>query len=646
MHLFIAPRAAGLTLAAATTFITAGAAAAAPPVDSDTTGVPARTVSLDTLEDIRDSVIDFDADHRVWTAHLMFLANDFMDGRVPGSRGAELARLYADEVYEKAGLIKPFEGEDGPSWRQPFDLGGRVEVTGAELSVDVSSDAGMMNFVHEEDYVVTGLGGQGTFEGEAVFVGYSIDQGDGGFTSYPEDLDLSGKIAVMLRFEPMDDAGRSAWTQDGSWSSAASFDGKLSAAYARGAEAVVVINTPGADDGRIERLDTFRSGRTGSGGPAMLMTPEAGTQWLEAASGKSIDELIAHANEGAAPAMLAGTVTLEAAMERDVLQAENIGGLLPGRGDLADEYIVIGGHIDHIGMGNFGSRWGSGKLHPGADDNASGTAAVLLLADLLSRAYAQLPEDADARSILFLCFDGEESGLNGSRYYVTDAIAPIEDHALMINFDMVGRVENDRLLFSGLEFGEGLQEIIQPAMDATELELVIPDSMNGASDHSSFLAVGVPILFSIIADFHDDYHTPDDVAWKINTEGGTMTSHLYYDIAMLVATAEQGPTFSSPTPGARRPQGGMGSISVRFGVSPQYSGEGQGIGISSVSDDGPAAKAGVQSGDRLVRWDGQKLTDVEGWMPLLARHEPGDVVNIGVLRDGEEITLEVTLEAR
>ena len=451
----------------------------------------------------------------------------------------------------------------------------------------------------------------------------------------------------MFRFEPMTEDGTSALTEDGLWSEAAGFDGKLAAAFARGAAAAIVINTPGADDARIQRLDTFRGGRPGSDRPVLLVTPEAGTRWLEATSGKTIDELIAHSNAGGEPLELGGSLSLAVDMEREVLQAENIGGVLRGQGELADEWIVIGGHIDHIGMGYFGSRWGSGKLHPGADDNASGTAAVLLLADLLARAYEQLPEDTDARSILFVCFDAEESGLNGSRYYVTDPIAPIGDHALMINFDMIGRVTNDRLLLSGLETGTGLTDLLAPAMEATDLELVIPNSMNGASDHSSFLAVGVPVLFSIIADFHDDYHTPEDVAWKINTEGGTKTSHLYYDISMLLATTEDRPELVSAQERRTQQSGqSMGNIKVRFGVAPGYAAEGSGILIQSVTEGGSAALAGVQPGDRLVRWDGQKLADVEGWMPLLARHEPGDTVNIGILRDGEEITLEVTLQAR
>lgn len=594
-------------------------------------------------------VLDFESDHRVFTQHIYYLANDFMEGRVPGSRGAEIARQYAETAFEKAGLSPAFAetitAEDGSeteeafaSWRQPFPLGGRVDVTVAELS------AAGMTFAYERDFTVTGLGGQGRVSGDAVFVGYSIDEGNDGFSSYPADADLSGKLAVMLRFEPMDEQGMSLWTEDDSWSNAASFNGKIRAALDRGAAGVVVINTPGAADERVNRLDAFRGSGMGADEPVFMMSKDAGTKWLEAATGMDVADLIAKANEGGAIMDLNGGAELAAQIDREIVFAENVGGVLWGQGDLKDEWIVMGAHIDHIGMGDFGSRWGSGQLHPGADDNASGTAGVLLLADLLSQSYANLPEDADARSIVFIAFDAEESGLNGSRYYVNNPIAPLDDHAIMTNFDMIGRITNNRVLLSGLETGEGLQALLQPAMDKTELELVIPSSMNGASDHSSFLSRGVPVLFSIIADFHDDYHTPADVVWKINTEDATRTCHLYHDMVMILSSSEKPQLVSASN---RTPQqSSMGDIKVRFGVSPDYSSDGDGIGIASVAEGGSAGEAGVQEGDRLVRWDGQKLSDVESWMPLLGRHEPGDVVNIGVLRDGQEITLEVTLQAR
>ena len=262
----------------------------------------------------------------------------------------------------------------------------------------------------------------------------------------------------------------------------------------------------------------------------------------------------------------------------------------------------------------------------------------------MSRSYAQLSEGQDARSVLFMCFDAEESGLNGSRYYANNPIVPIEDHAIMINFDMIGRVLNDRLIVSGLETGEGLAELLQPILDASGLEIVRPQSMSGASDHTSFYTKNVPVIFSIIADFHADYHTPDDVFWKLNNESTVQVSHMYHDIIMTLATLEERPAFVAPVAQAPGPR--MGDIKVRMGIMPDYSTSELGVAIGSVTEGGAADKAGLVDGDVIVRWDGQKLTDVREWMGKLVAHEPGDVVNVGVMRDGEEITLEVTLEAR
>ena len=598
-------------------------------------------------------VKDFDRDLRVYTAHVTYLANDFMEGRVPGSNGMEIARDYAEHFLAQAGLEPAFATEETlangtvrtnefSSFRQAFPLGGTLEVKSSTLKAN-TGDADF-NFEAERDYTVTGLGGSGDFTGDAVFVGYSIGDGPDGFSSYGEGDDLTGKVAVMYRFEPMDAEGNSNWSEDDGWSDSASFAGKLRNAFERGAEAVLVINTPFANDDRINRLDGFRGSGVGGDKPVMMVSAEAGKMLLDSVEGHDAESLWAAANEGGGIIDLGTTMAVKAELHREVLNAENVGGILRGKGDLADEWVVVGAHLDHIGMGYFGSRSGSGTLHPGADDNASGSAAVLLLADLVGRSYAQLPEGADARSVLFMCFDAEESGLNGSRYYSNNPIVPIEDHSVMINFDMIGRVLNSRLTVSGLDTGEGMQEALQPILDNSGLEIVIPASMSGASDHTPFYQKQIPVLFSIIADFHTDYHTPGDQAWKLNNPDSVRVSHMYHDIIMKLGTMDEAPKYVAPTP--RQTNSGMGNIKVRFGIMPDYNAGELGVAIGDVTEGTSAGLAGVLAGDVLVRWDGQKISGIEDWMTKLANHEPGDVVNVGVKRDGEEITLEVTLQGK
>lgn len=597
-------------------------------------------------------VKDYERDLRVYTAHVSYLANDFMEGRVPGSKGMEIAREYAEHFLQVAGLEPAFATKETlangtvretpfASYRQAFPLGGTLEVKSSALKANVGGES--FNFEAERDYTVTGLGGSGDVTAKAVFVGYSIGEGPDGFTSYPEGTDLTGKIAVMYRFEPMDDKGNSLWNEGEGWSNSAGFDGKLRAAFERGATACVVINTPFANDERIERLDGFRSGSAGGDKPVIMVSPEAGKMLLDAANGHDAKDLWKVSNEGGQLVDL-GEMTIKAELEREILNAENVGGIIRGKGKLADEWVVVGAHLDHIGMGYFGSRSGSGQLHPGADDNASGSAAILLLADLVNRSYATLSDGDDARSVLLMCFDAEESGLNGSRYYANNPIVPIEDHAVMINFDMIGRVLNDRLIVSGLETGEGMAEALEPILESTKLEIVKPQNMSGASDHTSFYTKGVPVLFSIIADFHADYHTPGDVYWKLNNEDTVHVAHMYHDIIMKLATMPERPAFVAPSAQSRGPS--VDDIKVRFGIMPDYNSDELGVAIGDVTEGGSAGLGGVQPGDILVRWDGQKIADIRDWMGKLAKHKPGDVVNVGVKRDGEEITLEVTLQGR
>jgi Zn-dependent M28 family amino/carboxypeptidase len=299
-------------------------------------------------------------------------------------------------------------------------------------------------------------------------------------------------------------------------------------------------------------------------------------------------------------------------------------------------------------MGEFGSRGGRGKLHPGADDNASGAAALILLADRLVDAYANLPEDAEARSILIVAFSAEESGLNGSRHYVQNPIRPLERHALMINFDMIGRIVNNRLAVTGVETAVGLEALVQPFFDASPLDVVTSRRGGGGSDHLPFLQREVPALFAILADIreHPDYHTPGDTSDKINRVAALQTVDLFEDIALAAATHAEPFAFQADA-GRPTAAGAPRVPGVRLGFVPAaVEGGGLGILIGDVSADTAADEAGIRTGDLMVRWNGAKIEDVSSWMATLGEHSPGDEVQVGLRRDGEEITVTVKLRGR
>ncbi len=607
-------------------------------------------------QDVREAPIatalgDSSEDVRVYNDHVVTLASPFMEGRVPGSRGMQIAKEYVEKYLREAGLEPAFDG----SFRQPFPLGGSLTVESEKLVLNgVTLQAG-------QDYTTLGLGASGKITAPVVFVGYSIDGGPDGYESFADNVDLSGKIAMMLRFEPMDANGKSRWA-DNAWSARAGFATKMAAIAKRNPAAVLLVNTPGAADPRVERLMSAQeAGDRVLDVPVLMVSTRAAEAFVSAvdSKGRSLLDLRELADAGRAIIPLKGEATIDVTIESKPLMAENVGGILRGKGALANETVVMGAHLDHLGMGYFGSRSGPGELHPGADDNASGSAAVIMLAERLAADYAKLPADADARSILFLCFSGEESGLNGSFYYTRNPIVPIDQHAIMLNFDMIGRIVNKRLSVSGAQTGEGLKEFVQPYFDKSSLDIVQPANLSGASDHTPFLRAGMPVLFAIIADFHDDYHTPQDISSKINRVDAVQTIDLFHEILNGVSLRKERFAFSQPTAGRPRPAiadsggraaaaaGPRAAIKVRFGIRPaNYEDNDIGIPVAGVTEGSSAAEAGLKAEDRLVKWNGKEIPDIQTWMQMLAKHEPGEKVQVTVIRSGEEMVFWVTLQGR
>lgn len=599
---------------------------------------------------IADALALMPEDVRTYDIHINTLSGPYMQGRVPGSAGSERAKDYMEYHFVKAGLTPAFADADGNafrSYRQPFPLSGTWTIEREALVV--SRGDRRIELKAESEFMLTGMGQNGTASGPAVFLGYGIDDGPDGYNNFEGVDTLEGKIAVIFRFEPMDGQGRSLWNEGRrGWTGRAGFSGKMRALAERNPAGIVIINPPGSSDPRGNRLGRFQ-GTAQSDVPVMILSDEAADRALKGlGSNHTAASLREHADSSAESIDLGFAFELDGQAERKPLMAENVGGVLRGVGDLADEWIVVGAHLDHLGMGYFGSRSGPGTLHPGADDNASGTAGVLLLADLLSKRFAG--DDRPRRSVLLMGFDAEESGLNGSAYYTRNPIVPIEDHVLMVNWDMIGRIVNERVLVAGGFTGEGLAEFIEPYFAQSGLDVVVPATMSGASDHTPFYRAGVPVLFSIIADFHSDYHTPEDVVWKINRVGAVKTVRMYEDIVADAAHRPERFRFISPEEQRqqreRQARANQPQISVRVGVVVDTDATGDGVVLAEITENSPASQAGLRAGDRLVRWDGQKLTTADAWRQVLATHKAGDSVNIGVSRDGQEITVTLTLEGR
>jgi hypothetical protein len=611
-------------------------------------------------------------DVATYDMHVTTLANPFFEGRGATTPGSERAADYIAFHFKRLGLTPAFPetvaAADGTevvtpyaTFSQPFDPAevqgrrgpGPVKVLGTTAAARLG-DGAWADLIPDVDYSVLGCSGSGEVEGPIVFVGYSIAAGPDGYLGYPPDANLAGKIAVAFRYEPLKEDGTSRWSEDGSWSMFAALEPKVSAAARRGAKAVIIVTPPGVQAEDASKLATARETANGEFEvPVIMLSQERADFLLSKADpeARSLLELRQAVDE--APAILEmpdASIRISTQIDRTAPLTRNVGGLLHGRGELADELVVIGAHFDHAGYGEYGGRV-EGVIHPGADDNASGTSAMLLAAERLSERYAALPEGAEARSILFLGFSAEEWGLLGSKYYAEHPILPIGDHVFMLNMDMVGRVTNNAMMIGGESTAEGLSAWLQPFKDATGFEIQpLPPSVFRRSDHASFFDKQVPVLF-FFTGFHDQYHAPEDVSALINRVGAVRVTSLAEEVALAMATREDRPVFvDDDGRGARtdqppevRPQGQRSR--VRFGVQPAYTQDGLGVLLEDVYPETSAAEAGLEAGDLMTGWNGTKITSVEDWMPLLREAEPGDKVEITYVRAGVEHTTSATLKA-
>lgn len=596
---------------------------------------------------------------QTYHAHVITLSNPYFGGRATGERGQEDAARYIEHYFREFGLEPAFqdvtrtptgaEVVEG-SYRQHFTVPGAVEVNAATLTWSGADQSGILRA--EADFDPMPMTGSGRGQGDVVFVGYGIDNGPDGYTSFEGDADLTGRIAVVLRFEPMDASGKSKWATGQGWSPRAGLAGKIRSLTSRGAAGIVMVTPPGAADPRAGELMSIRGSRAGAFGtvPVVNMSADAASKMIAGAGpDRSLEGLIAIADAGGHhPIELPGlTARMNVEVSRSEIATTNVGAVLPGKGSLANEYVVIGAHYDHVGMGHFGSR-SPGNLHPGADDNASGTAGVLLAAETLKQQYESLPAGAEARSIIFLTFSGEEMGLLGSRHYAANPSVPLSNISAMLNMDMIGRLRDGALEVLGVSSGAEFDSLLKDHIRRSGLKAMLSAAAGGRSDHASFSDQGVPAL-AFFTGLHDDYHAPGDVGSKVHFRGAVRVAELVTDFAFDLATRAERVTFPRDNREAQRPtaptQGRM-NFAVRLGIAPgNYADDEPGVVVGSVSGGTSAADAGIVAGDRIVRWNGEELLDVEGMMKHLAAAKPGDVAKLVVIRAGKETPIDVTLKA-
>lgn len=412
---------------------------------------------------------------------------------------------------------------------------------------------------------------------------------------------------------------------------------KLAAALKRLQTAKLSMEQPNNGD----TLMKFGYGGNGSGGeriPIVHVTAKSVDELLQASLHKTLADLEAEIDKDLKPqtTVLKGwKVQGETSVVRSDVEVKNVIGVLAGEGPLADETVVIGAHYDHVGMGGQGSLApGTKAVHNGADDNASGTVALIELA----RRFAAR-EKKPARRIVFIAFTAEERGLIGSAHYVKNPVFPLENTIAMLNMDMVGRVTDDKLVVYGIGTTPRWKPLIEETAKQQNFKLTLKEEGFGPSDHSSFYGKKMPVLH-FFSGTHKDYHRPTDDWEKINVPDMVRVIEMVEAVADDTIATKERPKYIEVKGQANVARTGSRPY---FGSIPDFAENAKGYAIMGVAGGSPAAKGGLKGGDLIVGLGEKKIGNLSDFDLALRKYKAGDEVEVVVMRDKKEVKLKVIL---
>ncbi|MFB3920827.1 MAG: M28 family peptidase [Terriglobia bacterium] len=573
-----------------------------------------------------------------------YLAGDKLRGRGDGTPELNDAAAYIAKRFKKSGL-QP--AGDNQTYLQHFMM-----TVGAELGPKNSlaySNGVAKALVPRQDFVPLSFSAVGSFEAPLVFAGYGITASDLHYDDYAH-LDVKDKFVIVLRHEPQEDDEKSPFAGKQLTTHSAIVNKAINAKN-HGAAGMILVNDTGAHPSEGDTLIRFAS----LSGPeemklaSLEVKAAVVDEWLKP-SGHTLEELRQAIDQDLSnhsfPLDATLRISLNVDVERVRKQVANVVGVLPGRDPtLGKQAIVLGAHYDHLGLGDEHSLAPSqiGQIHHGADDNASGTSAVIELAEGLAKRRRELK-----RSIVFVAFAGEESGLLGSSFYAQHPAVPLDQTIAMLNLDMVGRVAKNRLYIGGTGTSPGFKKLVEEAnrsLPAGGFELSYSASGYGASDHMSFTVRDVPVIF-FFSGLHADYHKPSDTWQKINAAGGAEVVDLVAKVAQELDALPEKPLYVRVAQPPSPVMGAGGGYGPYFGSIPDMGESENGVKFADVRDGSPASRAGFHGGDVLIEFGNKKIDNLYDFTYALREHKPGDKVMVTVLRRGEKLTREVTLEVR
>ncbi len=563
--------------------------------------------------------------------HITFLASDALKGRYTGTEECYQVAEYIEKEFKSYGLL-PFFGND---YKQVFPFIAEVELTDNNKLEITAGDKSFIPKLFDE-FITISYSGEVNAECNLIFAGYGISAPDIDYDDY-DGIDGTDKIVIVLRGTPEMNVAHSKFDDH------STLRKKATVARDKAAEAIIFVNGYNTDKDDDE-LVTLRYDQAGSIADfGIVNVKRSFLEELFELQNLNLKEYQTAINNSLQPSSFEFkdvSVNISTEVKNVMVDSWNVAGYLEGNdSELKKEYLIIGAHFDHLGMGEYNSLYTGDEpqIHNGADDNASGTSGLLELAEKFSANKVGLK-----RTIIFAAFSGEEEGLLGSTYFAENIHVSAGNVAMMINMDMIGRLNNENsLIVYGTGTSSGLEDVLNNN-NSYEFALTFNDEGYGPSDHSSFYGKKIPVLF-FFTGTHEDCHMPTDDTEKINFDGEEQVLKYVYDVAMDIDNNETKPDYIAVK---RKDTGRVSGIKVKVGTIPDFASNVDGYKISGVSEGSPAQAAGLTGGDIIIKFGEKKISNIYDFTYALGDYVPGDTVDVVVKRGEEEITFKVELSSK
>ncbi len=570
-------------------------------------------------------------------ADVTTLASDRLGGRQAGSDGAKLAADYLAAELKKMGA-QPLPGQK--DYRLPFSFTAGVKDGGTRLTVGTTS------FARTTEVQSLSFADNAEVSGAVVFAGYGLvvpESQNFGYDSYAT-LDVKDKVVVVFRYFPEDADQKTRQIL----SRYADLRYKAMQARQRGAKALLVVTGPRSPNAGETIPMSFDTALAGSGIVAASVSGDVAKTLFAGVKDKSLEDIQKSFDSGnphaAGFALPDVTVTVKTAVVREKQEGFNVVGYLPATARIAlpKPWVALGAHYDHLGRGSHGNSLATkddaGKIHYGADDNASGTAAVLAA----GREFAA--KAMRARHVLLGFWSAEEIGLIGSNAFVTTPPVPADQFAAYFNFDMVGRMQDNKLTVQAVGSSPGWRPLIERANVAAGFELVLQDDPYQPTDVASFNSASIPSL-AFFTGTHVDYHKPSDTADKINYED--LDRVVSFAVALASRVGEQPDTLAfAKVDQTQQSGGGRAGVRLFTGTNPDSATDVKGLLLGGVIGGGPAEQAGLQKGDVIVQIGEQTIANIYDYTYALEVLKVGQPVKLVYMRGAERRETTMTPSAR